>query len=192
MDGSYMEYLQNKELISVESEKFKEHMKAFDALHGGWMRRGLEEEEGAVTKEIMAQRAPGKLRDCWGIVRRGLAIASSGDECEREHFVSARTHSLKQVVYEGNLFMELWACLSLSRDPECFYYFSRSIACALLVAQRCKEGNHILEMLICDEKQAMQAIETVLRVACNRFWSRVRYIECWSPPASSPREMVDV
>eukprot|EP00918_Siedleckia_nematoides_P028111 GHVU01060473.1.p1 GENE.GHVU01060473.1~~GHVU01060473.1.p1 ORF type:complete len:205 (+),score=22.15 GHVU01060473.1:100-714(+) len=191
-DEPYMDYLRRKEKIQDERERFKECMHEFDVAHGSWMKRRNEEEEHAVDKEILAQKETGKLRDCWGVVRRGLAVAESGDEFEREHFISSRTNGLKEVVYHGNLVMELWACLSLSYDPECFYYFARAIACALLLAQREREGNYILEMLFSDEREAMNAIENLLKTGSRRFWCRVRHHACWDPEPSSPKELTEV
>eukprot|EP00918_Siedleckia_nematoides_P029164 GHVU01062797.1.p1 GENE.GHVU01062797.1~~GHVU01062797.1.p1 ORF type:complete len:210 (-),score=25.67 GHVU01062797.1:626-1255(-) len=190
-DEPYVDYLQRKEKIVDEREKFKAHMQAFDTAHGSWMKRRNEEEQNAVAKEIIAHKEAGQLRDCWGVVRRGLAVGENGDDCERDHFVSSRTNGLKEVVYHGNLIMELWACLSLSYDPECFYYFARAIACAVLMAQRDHEGNYILDMLLCDEKQAMQAIENLLKVGCRRFWSRVRHHACWTSEVSSSAELME-
>eukprot|EP00918_Siedleckia_nematoides_P001949 GHVU01004494.1.p1 GENE.GHVU01004494.1~~GHVU01004494.1.p1 ORF type:complete len:206 (-),score=24.81 GHVU01004494.1:369-986(-) len=186
---SFPEFLRNKEAINIEREKLKERMKEFDAAHGGWMKKRNEDEEIAVAQEIMAHKSAGVLRDCWGVVRQGLSIVH---DHERHDFVSSRMNGLKECVREGNLLMELWACLLLSHEPHCFYYFPRAIACALLLPHRCQEGNYILEMLIYDEEQAMHAIEELLRVACKRFWGRVRYIACWSPPTTSPRERIEV
>eukprot|EP00918_Siedleckia_nematoides_P024832 GHVU01053626.1.p1 GENE.GHVU01053626.1~~GHVU01053626.1.p1 ORF type:complete len:205 (+),score=23.51 GHVU01053626.1:1109-1723(+) len=188
VDEPYEDHLKRKVKIVEEREKFKHHMKEFDKSHGCWMKRRNKEEDEAVTKEILAHKEGGQLRDCWEVVRRGLAICDSANDCERVHFISSRTNGLKEVVFHGDLVMELWACLLLSYDPECFYYFARAIACALLIAEREHEGNYILEMLLCDEKKAIHSIENLLKVGCHRFWSRVRHHACWTLEKSSSAE----